>query len=145
MPKQRARRISLMSSMINRNQGGGNKKQGLVPSVGKGQFGLWNGMRRAGSTPAGRNKVFFMNQLGGVGMGVYQTRTPCDGVKRPGVAFSVGPICCRAFTASCLACAAGVTPAKYCEDNPHTHGCKPAVVKPELHVVAKPELVSEIT
>ena len=33
-------------------------------------------------------------------------------------------MCCKALTASCLACAAGVTPAEYCETNPRTSGCK---------------------
>ena len=79
----RNRVSSMNSSRSNQDQGGGNKKQGLAPSVGTGQFSLWNGMRRAGSTPAGRSKVFCINQLSGVGMGVYQTRAPSDGVRRP--------------------------------------------------------------
>jgi hypothetical protein len=35
------------------------------------------------------------------------------------------PQCCKALVASCLACAAGVTEAEYCEQNPGTVGCKP--------------------
>merc|ERR1719323_2635605 len=32
--------------------------------------------------------------------------------------------CCRAMTAQCLACAAGVTEEEYCVQNPATDGCK---------------------
>ena len=80
----RATSSAMNSSRCNRDQGGGDKKQGLFPVVGTGQFSLWNGMRRAGSTPESRRKVFCLNQLGGgVGSGYYQTRAPSDGVKRP--------------------------------------------------------------
>ena len=74
---------SMNASRSTRNQGGGPSKQGLMPVVGTGQFSLWYGMRRAGSTPAQRSKVFCINQVGGVGSGVYQTRAPADGVKKP--------------------------------------------------------------
>ena len=59
--------ISYKDSITHRPQGGGTKKQGLLPVVGTGQFSLWNGMRRAGSTPKQRNMVFSMNQIGGIG------------------------------------------------------------------------------
>lgn len=81
MPKYQASRLSYMSSMTNRNQGGGSKKQGLAPSVGTGNLSLWNGMRRASSTPAQRATIFCINQLGSVGPRVYQTRAPSDAVK----------------------------------------------------------------
>lgn len=71
---------SLKASITNRNYGGGNKKSGLINSTG-GLPGI--SLIRAGSTPAQRSKVFCINQLGGVGMGVYQTRAPSDGVKKP--------------------------------------------------------------
>jgi len=41
------------------------------------------------------------------------TRTPWEAPK----------ICCRAMTASCLSCSAGLTVAKYCEKNSSTVGC----------------------
>ena len=44
----RNRVSSMNSSRSNQDQGGGNKKQGLAPSVRTGQFSLWNGMGRAG-------------------------------------------------------------------------------------------------
>ena len=66
----RATKSAMNSSRCNQNQGGGDKKQGLLPVVGNGQFSLWNGMRRAGSTPESRRKVFCLNQLGGVGSGL---------------------------------------------------------------------------
>ena len=78
----RATSSAMNSSRCNQNQGGGDKKQGLLSVVGNGQFSLWNGMRRAGSTPETRRKVFCLNQLGGVGSGFYQTRGPSDGVKK---------------------------------------------------------------
>ena len=79
----RATKSAMNSSRCNQNQGGGDKKQGLLSVVGNGQFSLWNGRRRAGSTPETRRKVFCLNQLGGVGSGFYQTSAPSDGVKRP--------------------------------------------------------------
>ena len=63
----RGTNISFKDSITHRPQGGGPKKQGLLPVVGTGQFSLWNGMRRAGSTPKQRNMVFSMNQIGGIG------------------------------------------------------------------------------
>merc|ERR1719223_1264281 len=33
--------------------------------------------------------------------------------------------CCRAMTAECLSCAAGVSEAEYCAANPRTYGCEP--------------------
>ena len=36
MPKGRSKRTSLKASITNRPTGGGNKKEGLAPSVGKG-------------------------------------------------------------------------------------------------------------
>jgi hypothetical protein len=41
-----------------------------------------------------------------------------------------GRICCKAMTASCLACAAGITPNEYCKKYPKTQGCKPEPDKP---------------
>lgn len=82
-PGSRTTKRLNIASYTSKNQGGGNKKQGLAPSVGTGSFSLWGGMRRAGSTPAGRAKVFCINQLGNIGMMNYQTRSPSDGVRRP--------------------------------------------------------------
>lgn len=36
----------------------------------------------------------------------------------------VSPICCKAMTATCLACAAGLTPHEYCNLHSDTDGCK---------------------
>ena len=33
-------------------------------------------------------------------------------------------VCCRAMTASCLACVANTTPALFCAKKPHTPGCE---------------------
>ena len=62
------------SSMTNQNQGGGNKKEGLPPSVGTGNLNVWNGMRRAYGTPKDRALQVCINQLGSVNPRVYQTR-----------------------------------------------------------------------
>lgn len=78
----RATSSAMNSSRCNRDQGGGDAKQGLLPVVGTGQLSLWNGLRRAGSTPESRRKVFCFNQLGGVGSGFYQTRAPSDGSRK---------------------------------------------------------------
>eukprot|EP01063_Lacrimia_lanifica_P022772 TRINITY_DN302_c0_g1_i13.p3 TRINITY_DN302_c0_g1~~TRINITY_DN302_c0_g1_i13.p3 ORF type:complete len:118 (+),score=41.33 TRINITY_DN302_c0_g1_i13:191-544(+) len=32
--------------------------------------------------------------------------------------------CCRAFTAACMSCQAGLTEAQYCAANPHVVGCQ---------------------
>lgn len=82
-PGSRTTKRLNIASYTSQNQGGGNKKQGLAPSVGTGGFSLWNGMQRASSTPADRAKVFCINQLGNIGMKNYQTGAPSDGVKRP--------------------------------------------------------------
>merc|ERR1711963_686695 len=34
-----------------------------------------------------------------------------------------GQMCCQAMTADCLACSAGVSVEKYCQDKPKTSGC----------------------
>tara|TARA_B110000003_G_C16326600_1_gene409024 strand:- start:173 stop:403 length:231 start_codon:yes stop_codon:yes gene_type:complete len=73
-----ARAFAYRASIINRPTGGGNKKSGLPPSVGKGIFSL----NRAYGSPAQRRKVYFINQLGWTGGRFYQTRGPSDGVKR---------------------------------------------------------------
>ena len=51
--------IARKASMTNRNQGGGNKKSGLPPSVGKGTFSIWRGLGRAYGSPAQRRKGLF--------------------------------------------------------------------------------------
>ena len=82
-PGSRTTKRLNISSYTSKNQGGGNKKQGLAPSVGTGGFSLWNGMARASSSPEGRASVFCVNQLGNVGMKNYQTSAPSDGVRLP--------------------------------------------------------------
>lgn len=70
---------SLRASITNKNQGGGNKKSGLISSTG-GRPGL--SLFRAGSTQAQRESRFCINQIGGVGSGVHQTQAPADGVNK---------------------------------------------------------------
>jgi len=81
MPKGRSKRTSLKASITNRPTGGGNKKEGLAPSVGKGNLSIWNGMGRAYGTPEDRNKLFCINQLGSINPRVHQTKAPSDGVR----------------------------------------------------------------
>ena len=76
----RGTNISYKDSITNGQQGGGSKKQGLLPVVGTGQFSRFYGMRRAGSTPSQRQKLFCINQIGGVSGFHYQTKNPSDGV-----------------------------------------------------------------
>jgi hypothetical protein len=40
------------------------------------------------------------------------------------------PVCCRAMTAQCLSCSAGVSIDEYCKENPRTAGCKTAATPP---------------
>jgi len=40
------------------------------------------------------------------------------------------PVCCKAMTAQCLSCAAGVSVDEYCKENPHTAGCKTITTPP---------------
>ena len=62
------------ASITNQNQGGGNAKEGLPPSVGKGNLSVWNGMGRAYGTPEDRALQVCINQLGSVNPRVYQSR-----------------------------------------------------------------------
>lgn len=76
----RGTNISYKDSITHRPQGGGPKKQGLLPVVGTGQFSRFYGMRRAGSSPYQRQKLFCINQIGGISGFHYQTKAPSDGV-----------------------------------------------------------------
>ena len=78
----RTTRSALSASRSNKDQGGGPALAGLASSVGRGNFNLWNGLRRTSSTPEQRRQVFCINQLGGVGSGFYQTRSHSGGTKR---------------------------------------------------------------
>ena len=76
------------ASITNQNQGGGNKKEGLPPSVGTGNLNVWNGMTRAYGTPKDRELQVCINQLGSVNPRVYQSRycgkiTSGDGGEEP--------------------------------------------------------------
>ncbi len=65
------------------NTFGGNKKQGLPPSVG---LDAWSDRAKSFSIGTNRNKLFFMNQLGGVGAGrsMFNVNyTHKDGVRYP--------------------------------------------------------------
>ena len=73
-----ARAKAYKASITNRPTGGGNKKSGLPPNIGKGMFSL----TRAYGSPANRRKVFYINQLSWTGGRFYQTRGPSDGVRR---------------------------------------------------------------
>ena len=61
---------------LNGNNGGGSKKQGLPPSVGRKE----NNGKSYGTN---RNVVFYMNQLGGVGKGKSMFSSNADGVHNP--------------------------------------------------------------
>jgi hypothetical protein len=61
-------------SITNQNQGGGSKKQGLMPSVGTGTLSNWNGLGRAYGTPKSREMLICINQLGSVNPRVYQSK-----------------------------------------------------------------------
>jgi hypothetical protein len=58
----------------------------------------------------------------------------CIDFKVPKLIFEVSElkICCRAMTANCLACAAGLTIKEYCDENPTTAGCKAPMEKEQL-------------
>ena len=71
------------ASITNQNQGGGNKKEGLPPSVGTGSLSVWNGMGRAYGTPKDRALQVCINQLGSVNPRVYQSRY-CGRIKGGG-------------------------------------------------------------
>ena len=71
------------ASITNQNQGGGNKKEGLPPSVGTGSLSVWNGMGRAYGTPKDRALQVCINQLGSVNPRVYQSRY-CGRIKSGG-------------------------------------------------------------
>ena len=62
------------ASITNQNQGGGNAKEGLPPSIGKGSLSVWNGMTRAYGTPKDRELQVCINQLGSVNPRVYQSK-----------------------------------------------------------------------
>ena len=78
------------ASITNQNQGGGNKKEGLPPSVGTGNLSVWNGMGRAYGTPEDRALQVCINQLGSVNPRVYQSRY-CGKVSRNGNARDCDP------------------------------------------------------
>ena len=73
MPKGRSKRSAFKASITNRPNGGGNKKEGLAPSVGKGRMSVWGGMSRSYGTPESRDILSYVNQIGSVGSRVYQT------------------------------------------------------------------------
>lgn len=72
---------------LNGPQGGGDKKQGLHSRVGR-----VSGIGYHGSHGNNRDKVFNVNQLGGVGKGRSMFSTSADGVKTRNGIISVSPI-----------------------------------------------------
>ena len=82
MPKGRSKRSALKASITNRPTGGGNKKEGLAPSVGKGRMSIWGGMSRSYGTPESRDTLSYVNQIGSVGSRVYQTSGSSGGGAR---------------------------------------------------------------
>jgi hypothetical protein len=61
---------------VNLNTAGGNKKQGIAPTVGKDHWADSAIQIRADGTAATRALIISMNQLGGVGRGYSQFYSP---------------------------------------------------------------------
>ena len=74
------------SKIITRNQGGGDKKQGLAPLATQFFISQANNVQYRTESGDGRNRdlVICVNQLGGVGKGRSQFRSNADGKRGPG-------------------------------------------------------------
>ena len=74
------------SKIITRNQGGGDKKQGLAPLATQFFISQANNVQYRTESGDGRNRdlVICVNQLGGVGKGRSQFRANADGKRGPG-------------------------------------------------------------
>jgi hypothetical protein len=70
------------SASTNRNQGGGNKLSGLPPSVGGNNYARNAWRQRATGSTKNRGKVFYINQIGGVGRSKSMFGSTADGVNR---------------------------------------------------------------
>ena len=81
------RAIRHVDRIINVNQGGGSKKQGIPSSTNLITWGHVAFRNRNVVCPCNRHKIFCMNQLGGIGAGThggsYMFASTADGVHRP--------------------------------------------------------------
>ena len=74
---------SIYNVNVNGDQGGGNKKQGLAPTINKRvEFVLRAIQRKAYSSPEQRSKIFCINQLGGIGRPTKMFASSADGVNK---------------------------------------------------------------
>ena len=64
---------------------GGSKKQGLTSRVGLNPWSDRSVQINANGSPMGRNKIFVMNQLGGIGVGKSMFNVPGSYAKKDGV------------------------------------------------------------
>ena len=96
MPRSRMMGAGLPGSLsygvaVNGNQGGGTKKQGLASTVNK-PVNFINRViqRRSWGSVKNRNLIVCVNQLGGVGLGKYNSQFAynADGVGRKGCRFA---------------------------------------------------------
>jgi hypothetical protein len=69
----------------NQNTAGGNKKQGLTSRVGLNSWSDRAVQINANGSVRGRNMIFVVNQLGGVGRGKSQFNVPGSYVTKDGV------------------------------------------------------------
>nr|UZT28954.1 hypothetical protein [Nucleocytoviricota sp.]UZT29098.1 hypothetical protein [Nucleocytoviricota sp.] len=74
------------SKIITRNQGGGDKKQGLAPLASQFFISQANNVQYRTESGDGRNRdlVICVNQLGGIGKGRSQFRANADGKRGTG-------------------------------------------------------------
>ena len=90
------RAIRDVGRIINVNQGGGSKKQGIASSINLNTTAHVAIRNRNVVCPCNRNKIFCMNQLGGIGAGgisgrSYMFASTADGVHRPSYCGKVAP------------------------------------------------------
>ncbi len=90
------RAIRHVDRIINVNQGGGSKKQGIPSSTNLITTGHVAFRNRNVVCPCNRHKIFCMNQLGGIGAGgipgrSYMFASTADGVHRPSYCGKLAP------------------------------------------------------
>ena len=88
--------ITGSSKIVHRNQGGGSKLQGIASSINLNTTAHVAFRNRNIVCSCNRNKIFCMNQLGGVGAGgisgrSYMFASTADGVHRPSYCGKVAP------------------------------------------------------
>jgi hypothetical protein len=76
---------SIMGVNTNSNTSGGSKKQGLASRVGRNHWSNFAIQAQSNGSVKGRNTVFFLNQLGGVGRGNSQFSIAGSFARKDGV------------------------------------------------------------